>query len=305
MKTKYLLINLFLIITYSSFCQITITTEDGLISTDSLPYAYIKNPGTEMPQEGENIVWDYTHLVACDNCERIIHYQKTNDNPFSGSQYFYNDETTLLGSPILYQRYYGYDEAGDFYQYGSIINKETISLRNFAGNSKDKLTRKRRVLERKDLITDFPIEYGKSWKIVRNDTSYFKLNAPTIKLKEVNIQEAATFTHTTNIVGYGDLKLSYIENGETKTVTYKALLKKEEVANHFVFSSDLNKKIFNAALGRVGIKNNHGLPDCVEYQFVIKELAPYVLSFSKCKDSKTPEIVLLRIDLGDFPPQED
>ena len=303
MKTKYLLINLLIVISYPSFGQITITTEDALISTDSLPYTYIKNPGTEMPKEGENMVWDYTHLVACDNCERFIHYQEKDDTVFSGSQYFINDETFLLGHPILYKRYYGYDETGDLYQYGSIIGTERISLKNYTGNSKDKVKRKRRVLDRRDLITDFPLEYGKSWVTVREDTSHFEIVTPTLRMDKFDIEEAATFTQTTTIVGYGDLKLSYIENGETKTVIYQALLRKEEMANHFSFSSSLNKKLLNAVLGRVGIRNNRSLPDCIEYQFVVKELAPYVLSFSKCKDSKTPEVVLLRTDLGNYPPK--
>ncbi len=301
MRITLLLSIAFLLLESTAFSQITIKSREGYLPFQELPCTYIKNPGMTMPTEGENMVWDYTNLVACDNCEFSIKYEKK-DSLFPKSESVRWDESTVLGHPYPIKFYYGFDDDGDFCEFGAIGEEVIVSAESFTGNTRDRVTRRKRVSTQKELLKDYPLEYGKTWTEVRSDTSFLVVNSRTVRLKNLEVREIGTFTRETTVIGHGDLKLSYWENDEKKYVTYKALLTKKVVSNHFNFSSDASKKLLDFVLSYAGILNNSGLPSCTTYTFEVRELFPYVLSFSKCDDSKTPEIVMMRTDLGNHLP---
>lgn len=301
MKTK-LLINALLLLSFVSYGQITITATEGEIPVGKFPYTYIKNKGTAFPDTGENVVWDYSHFVPCDNCESITEFQANKDKEFPSSNRIAATLITLLGFPISGTEYYEIDETGDLYRIAEVFKPKTIPLKRITGHPLDKVKVEEHKNINRILEYDFPFEYGKKWTTNSIDTIHFLLNMPSANITNLAVQEINLDTTFQSIIGYGKLKLPYFKHGERQIVTYDALLLKKIITQKIYLEADIDDAQFEE-LFRLGGVSKYNESTCVSYKFYIRELSLFVLAFSDCSGKGIIQHVRLRTDLDKYTPK--
>lgn len=302
MRTKLLLIVLILI-TSVSYGQITITAEDGYIPFEKIPYTYIKNKGTTLPDTGKNVVWDYSHFVPCDNCESIIEYRPNKHKDFSNSERMIPFSRIVLGFRIPSTEFQGLNEEGDLYILGVVAKSQTIPLKRLSGHPMDRLKVEDYENRTAILEYDFPFEYGKKWTTSSADTTRMLLNAPSVNIKDLRIQEIIADTVYQSIEGYGKLTLPYFKDGKTQTFTYDALLLKKVKIQKVRIESELEELEFDNLLQLAGL-SRVAESTCLVYKFYVKEMPLFVLTLSDCSETGIIQRARLRTDLDRHPPKD-
>jgi hypothetical protein len=303
MKTELLLITMLLIASVSS-AQIIITAENGAIDAEKYPYTYVKNKGTALPDTGQNMVWDYSYFVPCDDCESEISFKKNKDEVGSNIGLYAQSALNVLGVPIPAITYITKNEEGDIFVAGAVYKSRVLPLIRFTGHPMDRLKMEGNQEIVPILELDFPFEYGKKWETIIKDTLSFVLNAPSINMKNIDIYQITKTTTSQEIIGYGQLKLPYFEDSEMQLFTYDALLMKRSSTTNMNFESNTSEANLSKILNLAGIEIESE-SDCNIYKFYVKELPLFVLSMRDCGEKGNIEWVRMRTNLGEFPPKAE
>lgn len=300
---KYFFAILICFFATSNYGQIIITAEEGRIKTEKLPYTFIKNKKADFPETGANVVWDYTYFKPCDNCESFVQFYENDDDNRSEAELKAVGTTSVLGFYLKVTEYLGTDETGDLYKMGKHLKSKTLPLRRITGHPLDRLKIEEYDFRTPILEYDFPFEYGKAWKTERIDTMRFLLNAASINLKGVKIEQISNQITEHEIVGYGKLKLPYFEGDSLKTRVYDALLLKWVAQKNIRFESNVGDERLKSILDLAGLKQRTEA-GCIYFKFFVRELSPFIMTMSNCSGGNEIERVRLRTDLEKYPPKE-
>lgn len=302
-KTLFLLASLCTVAIAGS-AQIEITGEQGKPPLgQSIPFTYIKNPGTALPQGGTRQVWDFSHFLPCDSCMASSLYLPANEQEgLPEGSYQIATKVYTLGHITPYTIFYHQNEEGDIHQVAASFPESVLSMQAISGHPMDQLTLTAQNKRTSRLEMDYPLHYGKHWATESKDTFIFSIDAPSINIKGLPLHQLSSYTTQYEIIGSGQLTLPYWEDGQKKTHTYEALLLKYDPVSRLRFESPTMPDEELAQLLSLAGVSLESENRCASYKFYIREHPLPVLIFRACSGRGTTERASLQTSLSQFPP---
>ncbi len=288
----------------AGYAQIEITGEQGSPPLGQpVPYTYIKNPGTGLPQGGTGQVWDFSHFLPCDDCLDASLYLPANEQEgLPEGTYQTKTKVYTLGHITPYTIFYHQNEEGDIYQVGASFPESILSMQAVSGHPMDQLTLTAQSKQTAILEMDYPLHYGKQWATESKDTFIFYIDAPSINIKRLPLHQWSSYTTQYEIIGSGQLTLPYWEDGQKSTHTYEALLLKYDPVSRLRFTSPAIPDEELAQLLSLAGVSLESENRCEAYKFYIREHPLPVLIFRACSGRGTTERASLQTSLSQFPP---
>lgn len=254
MRPAFLRFSTFIFILYAlpGASQVTITQSDILRPasfTDSS--RVITDPGIPFPQEGADILWDYSS-IGLGVLDTTVYTDATNDPDFTDAlNYFSSDVQLFLGgfSFEVPSNTYEAIDADGWYRTGRAFGSLTVPLTPISGGANDRidyLANKADYVGRMNFL-EFPMTYPNQW----DGGYYFDLNYE-VTVAAFGLNQTPAFTRTTvteerEVVGYGSIILPRSDgspSGEIEVLLVKGRF--VEVDSFFLGGSPAPPAILNA-----------------------------------------------------------
>jgi len=254
MRQAILLLSTFIFILYAlpGASQVTITQSDLLRPasfTDSS--LVITDSGTPFPEEGANILWDYSTLGE-GVLDTTVYTDATTDPDFTDAlNYFSSDIELFLGGFNFEVSSNLYDaiDADGWYRTGRSFGSLTVPLTPISGGANDRIdyiANKFDYVGRMNIM-EFPMTYQDQWE----GSYYFDLSYE-VTVAAFNLNQTPAFARTTvteerEVVGYGSIILPRSDgepSGEIEVLLVKGTL--VEVDSFFLGGNPAPQAILNA-----------------------------------------------------------
>ncbi len=254
MRQAILLLSAFIFILYAlpGASQVTITQSDLLRPasfTDSS--LVITDPETPFPEEGANILWDYSTLGE-GVLETTVYTDATTDPDFTDAlNYFSSDIELFLGGFTFEVTSNLYDaiDADGWYRTGRSFGSLTVPLTPLSGGANDRIdyiANKFDYVGRTNIM-ELPMTYQDQWE----GSYYYDLNyevtAVAFGLNQTPAFTRTTITEEREVVGYGSIILPRSDgdpSGEIEVLLVKGSL--VEVDSFFLGGSLAPQAILDA-----------------------------------------------------------
>ncbi|MDP4827334.1 MAG: hypothetical protein NWR73_06595, partial [Flavobacteriales bacterium] len=162
------------------------------------------------PQEGSNIVYDYSSLVAVDQ-DMIPYIPATREGFTDYDRFSYGFSS--LGPVPLYSEYYTLKTAAGIQRTGSYKLPQNLSLELFTGSNLDSLIfpGNSEIFEDPVFDIQYPAAYASSWASDYTFTTNFNITVAAFGLNQVPGYQFQTVEFTMDVVGSGTLILPTLE----------------------------------------------------------------------------------------------
>lgn len=166
---------------------------------------YIQQVGISNPEEGPDLVWDYSALLPGE-LRTFEHFDATNDPNFQNVLNYRNSALNFQGFIIENINYEAIDSSG-FYDYGRSIKGVTYSIRQITGGQNDSLHFVGRNEKFEGRIDDlrFPLSYQDMWSNTRIEYFNFELTVAGFGLNKTPGTRKSIINESREVVGYGGL----------------------------------------------------------------------------------------------------
>lgn len=199
----------------SLFAQPTINSSDYTIpkASNRANIKYASGLSLALPQEGENINWNFTNDIteAQDISYSFEEYDNNPNFPDATAQSTYD---AGLGSFVLEssRTYYKQDETG-YFDLGFETLEAEFSLTATTFGPNDKLSIPNSFnYNQTSKILDFPLTYGKSWEYNKREITPFSLTVAAFLLDNTPGEVVQNRSYTNSVVGWGSLTIGEYKN---------------------------------------------------------------------------------------------
>lgn len=210
LKPYYLLLFVLAIGATSTLsAQITLTAEnygvqDSVVLLDTL--YQVSNFVPDIPQGGENQVWDYSNLTS-DSIDIFTSLEvPEEDTCFAGAQAFFPVTFAFQAFRYAGFTYTTYTADGRF-DVGIKTDGAKFPLTAVTGNPLDTLAILPRSGGFRETIIPFPATFGTISRDTFDQTANLELSVGAFGLNQTPAASAQSTTRTTEVIGYGDLIL--------------------------------------------------------------------------------------------------
>lgn len=234
MRQAILHLSTFLILLYAlpGVSQVTITQSDLLRPASFIDSSLvITDPGTPFPEEGANILWDYS-TIGEGVLETTVYTDATDDPDFTDALNYFSSNITLAIGGFTFDvpsNLYEAIDADGWYRTGRSYEGLTIPLTPVSGGANDRidyLSGKSDYVGRMNII-EFPMTYQDQWEA----SYYYDLNYE-VTVVGFGLNQTPAFTRTTiteerEVVGYGSIILPRSDgepSGEIEVLLVKGTL---------------------------------------------------------------------------------
>lgn len=275
---QIILLFIVLIIALNTTAQITITVADYPMNiaanADNISeFTNVNIVGTALPQQGQNMVWDYSNISTSNNFMNT--YNFSSNAPIPNSNFKKTTTYRLAFTPFSFLgvNYYNYDATG-FSQTGFETFLDTVTLGYITGNFNDSLYLLGSNYINNPPIYDikFPCNFGDFDDFTVQDTFKYQATINSLNFDKKQINEVRTKSVLYDVHSYGILVLT--NPGTMANDSFEVLVRTNTTTTQINYYDTLGYPYSSTVLSILGMYQG-GSSEEKRHTFYVKGLTDY------------------------------